>query len=200
MGGKALNLIYKLGEDFVGSIPYMTPLAKAYSYLFDAPTLPPGIAAMRENSDAIGILRLVGNADRVRSYGSRFDIETAPSGFGVIVEGALLGAFGKRSHDLLVPTESALGFGRPQPALTCSHVHYFQQATIQNDISRYCPKPTTSPEYVAIGDIRVLAASDAASKEKNKGAPEVADPEESPKSEERQQPTRGQWGARRKKD
>jgi hypothetical protein len=83
VGGKALNLIYKLGEDFVGSIPYMTPLAKAYSYLFDAPTLPPGIAAMRENSDAIGILRLVGNADRVRSYGSRFDIETAPSGFGV---------------------------------------------------------------------------------------------------------------------
>ena len=200
VGGKALNLIYKLGEDFVGSIPYMTPLAKAYSYLFDAPTLPPGIAAMGENSDAIGILRLVGNADRVRSYGSRFDIETAPSGFGVIVEGALLGAFGKRSHDLLVPTESALGFGRPQPALTCSHVHYFQEQTVENDITQYCPKPTTSPEYVTIGDIRAVAANDAASKNKDKGVPEAPDPEKSPKPEERQQPTKGQGGARGEKD
>src|SRR5512132_1053209 len=34
----------------------------------------------------------------------------------------LLGTFGDRPHDLLVPTESSLGFGRPAPVLTCSHV------------------------------------------------------------------------------
>jgi hypothetical protein len=160
LGGKALNLIYKLGEDFVGAIPSVMPLTKAYSYLIDAPILPPGIDVMRENSDFMGMLRLLGSSDRIRSYGSQFDIESAtPSGFGVIVEGALLGAFGKGSHDLLVPTESALGFGIPQRALTCSHVHYFQQPTVQSAITQYCPKPTASPEYVVIGDRRVRQCS-----------------------------------------
>jgi len=96
-------------------------------YLVDAPSLPRGIAVMRENSHAMDLLRRLGNSDRVRSFGSDFDIGTAPSGFGVVVEGALLGTFGERSHDLLVPTESSLGFGRPEPALACSHVHYFRE-------------------------------------------------------------------------
>jgi hypothetical protein len=155
VGGKALNLIYKLGEDFVGSVPWMTPLTKANSYLVDAPSLPRGIAVMREHSDVMDLLRRLGSSDRVHSYGSAFDIATAPSGFGVVVEGALLGAFGERSHDLLVPTESSLGFGRAERALGCSHVHYFLEPTVQKAIKQYCPAPAPSPDHVVIGGIRV---------------------------------------------
>ena len=46
------------------------PLTKAYSYLIDAPTLPPRIDVMRENSDVMDILRLLGSSDRIHSYGA----------------------------------------------------------------------------------------------------------------------------------
>jgi Putative serine esterase (DUF676) len=154
VGGKALNLLYKLGEDFIGSVPCMSPLTKAYSYLVDAPSLPRGIAAMRDNSDVMDLLRRLGNSDRVRSFGGDFDIAIASSGFGVVVEGALLGAFGERSHDLLVPTESSLGFGRSQPVLTCSHVHYFREPTVKAEIDQFCPVHHP-PDHVVIGGIRV---------------------------------------------
>ena len=133
----------------------MTPLTKAYSYLIDAPSLPRGIAVMGENSDVMDLLRRLGNSDRVRSFGSDFDIATAPSGFGVVVEGALLGAFGERSHDLLVPTELSLGFGRPEPALACSHVHYFLDPAVRVAITQFCPAATPAPDHVVIGGVRV---------------------------------------------
>lgn len=141
LGGKALNLLFKLGEDIIGSIPVMTPLTKAYSYLIDSPTLPPGIEALREDSDALAMLRLHGDISRVRSWGSEFDIQTAPSGFGVLVEGVLLGSFTDRLHDLVVPTPSALAFGKAEPVLTCSHVHYFADPAVKAAISSFCPTP-----------------------------------------------------------
>jgi hypothetical protein len=159
VGGKALNLIYKLGEDLVGSsVPYMAPLTKAYSYLVDAPSLPRGIAVMRDNSDVMDLLRRLGNSDRVRSFGSDFDIATAPSGFGVMVEGALLGAFADRPHDLLVPTESSLGFGKPEPVLSCSHVHYFREQAVRKAINQFCPAAAPPPDHVVIDGIRVQIA------------------------------------------
>ncbi|GAA0029135.1 esterase/lipase family protein [Bradyrhizobium ottawaense] len=158
VGGKALNLLYKLGEDLVGSVPYMTPLTKAYSYLIDSPSLPRGIAAMGGNSDVMDLLRRLGNSGLVRSYGGDFDIATAPSGFGVLVEGALLGVFGERSHDLLVPTESSLGFGSAERALACSHLHYFREANVRAAINQFCPVPAPPPDHAIVGGIRVSIA------------------------------------------
>ena len=146
MGGKALNLLYRLGEDVVGSLPLMTPLSKGWSYLSDTPVLPRGIEVMGENSDAMELLRWLGNSGRVHSWGSDFDIKTAaPSGFGVFIEGALLGAFGERLHDLVVPTTSALGFGIPKPVLNCSHVHYFAQQQVRTSITEFFQKPLERP-------------------------------------------------------
>ena len=112
IGGRALNLLFKLGEDIVGSLPGLSPLVKAYSYLMDAPTLPRGIDAMREDSDLMDLLRDHDDPSRLRSYGSNFDITTAPSGFAVVVEGALLGMFRERFHDLVVPIEFFAWFRR----------------------------------------------------------------------------------------
>ncbi|PYV19610.1 MAG: hypothetical protein DMG07_01510 [Acidobacteria bacterium] len=169
-GGKALNLLFKLGEDIVGAIPLMTPVTKAFSYLYDAPTLPRGIEVMRERSDAVAMLRLLGDPAQVRSWGSEFDVEKAPSGFAVEVEGALLGSFKDRFHDLVVPRESALAFGTKEPVLTCSHVHYFLQPEVRAAIQSFRPAPAPQPvppqppvhqdlevttEYIEIGGIRL---------------------------------------------
>jgi PGAP1-like protein. len=122
IGGKALNLFFKLGEDITSSIPVMMPLTKAYSYLIDTPDLPPGIEVMRENSEVLSVLNEFGDPDKVSSWASNFDLRSGASGFGVEVEGALLGALSGVPHDLVVPTSSGLAFGTAQPVLAYSHL------------------------------------------------------------------------------
>jgi len=55
----------------VGSIPIMSPLIKAYSYLTDAPALPAGIDVMREDSGALSMMNHIGGPTRVSCWGSR---------------------------------------------------------------------------------------------------------------------------------
>jgi len=174
-GKKTLNLLYKLGEEMVGAIPGMTPLAKGFFYTVDSPILPPGIGVMHEDSDGLPMLRMLGNALTVRAWGSDFNIHTARSGFGVVAEGALLGALQGRAHDLVVPTASALGLGMAQPVLSCSHVQYFLEPAVQTVIAAFlaAPVPAAPPappapgasspaltiedhgDYVVIGGIRL---------------------------------------------
>ncbi len=170
IGTRALNLLYKLGEDVVGSLPLMSPLTKAYSYLIDPPGMPRGLEVMREDSDSMSLLARIGDAGLVRAWGAEFDVQNAPSGFGVAVEGALLGAFGQRLHDLVVPTSSALSFGAPEPRLHCSHLQYFQQPAVQAALRAFCVPPAVGPapappadggaiaihdDHVVIGGVRV---------------------------------------------
>ncbi|MCC6990466.1 MAG: hypothetical protein IT181_15780 [Acidobacteria bacterium] len=149
MGGRLMNVLFTLGEAFAGAIPIVSPLTKAYGYLYDAPGLPPGIDAMREDSPALGVLNTVGDRCLVRAWGSAFDLSAAPSGFGVGVEGMLAGALADRTHDLVVPTASALGAGVAEPVLGCSHVHYFQQPVVRQAILGYgmaaAPGPGPAP-------------------------------------------------------
>jgi hypothetical protein len=108
----------------------------------------------------------------VRSWGSDFDQKNGPSGFGFAVEGAMLGALGERQHDLVVPTESALGYGMPEPVLNCSHIHYFMQSAVQQAFVNFCtaqsalqpgfaaappvgPGVQVFPDQVVIGGVRV---------------------------------------------
>jgi hypothetical protein len=167
MGGKALNMFFKLGEDFLGSIPVMTPLTKAYSYLVDSPKLPVGIDTMREDSEGLAILNEYGDPRHVTSWGSRFDVNAEPSGFGVAVEGVLMGALSGVPNDLVVPTYSALAFGAQSPVLSCSHCNYFKDPGVHGAIQSFCP-PQGAPvipvsggrmenvvDYVVIGGIRI---------------------------------------------
>jgi hypothetical protein len=170
IGGRLLNLLFKLGEDVVGAIPAISPLSRAYGYLVDSPILPAGIEAMREDSPGIGTLNAIGDRYPVRSWGSSFNIEHAPSGFGVAIEGALAGALSDRLHDLVVPTASALAVGAAQPVLNCSHVHYFTQPLVQAAFAAFFAQPpgsvvapagsppagiTVAADHVIIGGIQV---------------------------------------------
>ena len=145
MGGQFLNLLYKLGGIVLKAIPITSLLGKAYSFLISCPTLPPGIQIMREDSEELVLLNTYGDGNRVSSWGGYFPIHTGNSGFGILTTGALLGALSGIGHDLVVPTHSALGFGRPQPVLQCSHTQYFEHPEVQAAIRNFYPAPVAVP-------------------------------------------------------
>ena len=172
-GGRLLNLLFKLGEDALGAIPIVSPLSKAYGYLVDSPALPPGIQAMAEDAPGIGTLNAIGDRYPLRSWGSSFDIHRQPSGFGVAIEGVLAGALADRTHDLVVPTTSALAAGTAQPLLDCSHVRYFAQNAVQQALAGFfsaaaVPPPVPPPaivvgdDYVVIAGVRVMRRQNSA--------------------------------------
>jgi hypothetical protein len=131
IGARLLNVFFRLGGDLLGAIPNVGPLAMAYSYVIDAPGLPPGLDVMREESDVLGLLNETGDSGDADCWASKFDMNAGPSGFGVEIEGLLMGALSSVANDLVVPASSALAFGMARPLLACSHVHYFQQPEVQ---------------------------------------------------------------------
>lgn len=141
MGGRLLNLLFKLGEEVVGSVPVVSSVSKAMGYLIDTPGLPPGIEAMGENAPGLAWLNTIGDRVPIRAWGSAFDLAAAPSGFGIGLEGALAGAMADRKHDLVVPTASALAVGIRQPILACSHLHYFTDPAVRTAITAFLTPP-----------------------------------------------------------
>ena len=55
------------------------------------------------------------------------------------LDGLLAGMLGDSDHDLVVPTESALGFGNRQATLICNHFNYFKDTAVQAAIVKACP-------------------------------------------------------------
>ncbi|HSU30772.1 MAG TPA: hypothetical protein VLJ11_06020 [Bryobacteraceae bacterium] len=138
IGGRLLSQLYKIGEWGLNSVaPMISPLAWAHGFLFDTPEPPPGISSMRENSPALEMMNLYGAASHVRCWGASFDISGPGSGFAIEIEGALRGAMYDVENDLVVPTSSALAFGSSAPRLSCSHVQYFSQASVQTALQNY---------------------------------------------------------------
>lgn len=136
LAGRALNMFLKLGEDVLNAVPVTSPLIKAYSILWDVPGLPAGIAGMEENSDAILTLNEFDSPDRMQAFGSSFDIMNSPHAYGVDFDLTLMGFMNDREHDLVVPLESALGFGNGSPALNCSHSDYFKAPLVQQAVAK----------------------------------------------------------------
>lgn len=148
MGKKALNLLMKLGEEIATNlpVPVLSPLAKAMFYVMEAPTLPKGIMAMNEDAEGLAYLQRSASAIRLLSWGSHYDVMRGSAGFGVGAEGFLLGALNGREHDLVVTRPSALACGSAQPALDCSHVHYFRTPQVRDAIEQFLrPTPLHTP-------------------------------------------------------
>jgi hypothetical protein len=157
IGRSFVNLLFKLGSYIAGAIPVFSPAVAAWSFVYDSPTLPPGIALMEERSDMLRTLNEASDPANVYCWGSKFDINRGPSGFGIDVEGALMGAMSGIDHDLVVPTHSALSFGLPQGVFACSHVEYFSDSGVQNAIRTFGLPMTlsaTAPSTVAGGTRR----------------------------------------------
>ncbi len=143
IGKKTLNVLYKLGEDMAASvpIPMVSALAKGFSYVVDSPTLPPGIEVMSEESEALSMLQRAADSSHAWSWSSTFNVDGADCGFGPTTMGLLQGAMRGRRGDLVVPTASAMAFGVAAPVLACSHLHYFQQPAVQDDIKNFFNLP-----------------------------------------------------------
>jgi hypothetical protein len=145
-----VNLLVQIGGFVSDGIPLMSLVVAGLSLVYDSPSLPPGIAVMQEGSEALDLL----NAGpmpgpEVRCWGSKFDADKGPSGFGIDVEGVLTGAMAGLDHDLVVPTHSALAYGQPQPVLACSHTRYFEQSEVRQAVLEALP-PGRDPERVCI--------------------------------------------------
>ena len=118
-----VNLLLRLGSHVAGGIPLMSPVVAGFSLVYDLRSLPDGIAVMQEGSEALDLMNGgLTPGPEVRCWGSKFDADKGESGFGIDVEGALSEAMGEIDHDLVVPTESALGYGQPEPVLMCSPI------------------------------------------------------------------------------
>jgi pimeloyl-ACP methyl ester carboxylesterase len=167
MGKKALNLMMKLGEEMATHlpVPVLSPLAKAMFYVMEAPTLPKGIIAMHEDAPDLAYLQRFASAIRLLSWGSHYDVMRGSAGFGVGAEGFLLGALHGSEHDLVVPRLSALACGSAQPALDCSHVHYFRAPQVRDAIETFLrplplqaapPAPPPAMDDTVTADLNTL--------------------------------------------
>lgn len=152
IGGNVLKALLEIGEYVVDAIPLGTPLVKAFEYVYSPDELPPGIDVMDEGSDALSTLTALTQTLDLSAWGSRFDVNRSVSGFGIETTGFLLGSLGNISHDLVVPTASALGGGNRHPLLTCSHTQYFSEPDVRAAIRAFePPSPESWLEKFAIG-------------------------------------------------
>jgi pimeloyl-ACP methyl ester carboxylesterase len=139
MGRNVLNALFTVGEHVAGAIPLSSSLVKAFSYVYRPSQLPPGIEVMDERSESREMLNMADAETDVTAWGASFDLNRSGSGFGTGTTGFLLGALRNFSHDLVVPTVSALGCGTAQPVLTCSHTQYFLDAEVRSAIRAFEP-------------------------------------------------------------
>ena len=148
IGKKALTVLAKLGEDIATAVPVpmLSALAKGFFYLFDSPTLPPGIMAMQEGPGVLDYLQDAADDVSLESWGSHYDVDSGNPGFGASVEGVLLGALRGAPHDLVVPMASAVHCGKAVvPVQRCSHVHYFRQPPVKRAIEALVAPLSATP-------------------------------------------------------
>ena len=135
---KALNLLFKQGEDFASNIPLLSPLTSAYSYLLNSSSLPKGIEVLGERTDTSELALALDGPDNARSWAGNFDPRASQAGFGIELDGALLGTHGfGANNDLVVPTASALAYGKPERPLRCAHDTYFVQQEVQQALTNF---------------------------------------------------------------
>jgi pimeloyl-ACP methyl ester carboxylesterase len=142
-GATLLNLLIRFGEEVVNTLPAVSPLTRALSWLLPAPELPAGIASLRENSGELRILNQLTDVTAPRVWGSRYDMQKGSPAYGLFVDGLFSGILAGADHDLVVPVPSALGVGAAEPLLGCSHSGYFAEPSVRQAIAAYFGAPPT---------------------------------------------------------
>jgi hypothetical protein len=133
------SALFRLGRLCFAGIPKFTMLEYVLSSLFQLRGLPEGISIMEEGSEVLRAMNQFDARDGICAWGSKFDLDGPEIGYSIFLNELLDGLMNSVSHDLVVPTDSALGFGSPQPPLGCSHSTYFQQAGVRQAISQAVP-------------------------------------------------------------
>jgi hypothetical protein len=97
---------------------------------------PPGLDAMRPDSDFIGALGSAKDDFLMSTWGGECDLDKLSSGaFAYGLREAITGAFGGVANDTVVGVDSALGAGTPQKVLaSCTHFQYFSKPEVRDEI------------------------------------------------------------------
>ena len=83
---------------------------------------PPGLDAMRPESDFIGSLSAVTEPYPLRTWGAKCEVDGLPSGtFAFAIRDAIYGAFGGSANDTVVGAASATGAGKAQKIFDACH-------------------------------------------------------------------------------
>jgi pimeloyl-ACP methyl ester carboxylesterase len=128
-----LALFMRAGDYLMNGIPYSSML-RQIAGMFVGFELPPGIAAMRPESEVVRM-----NSDLLHqpftSWAGIFRDGGPSVGYGFDVNNVAQGVFGPSvDHDLVVPTLSALG-GNAQTQIWCGHSDYFKDSLVQQAIA-----------------------------------------------------------------
>ena len=97
---------------------------------------PPGLDAMRPESDFIGSLSAVTEPYPLRTWGAKCEVDGLPSGtFAFAIRDAIYGAFGGSANDTAVGAASATGAGKAQKIFdACTHFQYFSVPEVKAEI------------------------------------------------------------------
>jgi len=97
---------------------------------------PPGLDAMRPESDFIGSLSAVTEPYPLRTWGAKCEVDGLPSGtFAFAIRDAIYGAFGGSANDTVVGAASATGAGKAQKIFdACTHFQYFSVPEVKAEI------------------------------------------------------------------
>lgn len=130
-----LNSLSRLSavKDGLTGLTGLSPKQKALTYLVQSSHMPLGLEEMRPGGPTLEMLSqfCTSVAPRTRAWGSAFQVDGPHMGYGVMVDPLLDGLFGVQPHDLVVPTESAEGFGAVQVRLHCSHSGYLEDVAVR---------------------------------------------------------------------
>lgn len=134
-----VSLLFRLGKLGILGLPSLTPLNYVLSCLTNVRVIPEGVSFMETGSHGLETLNLLDDPTNTECWGAVFDPRNPKGGYGVVLDGILSGVLYGADNDLIVPTTSALGFGRPRQVLDCGHSGYFREPLVRGEINQACP-------------------------------------------------------------
>lgn len=128
-----LALFMRAGDFVVNGVPFASEVRRIAG-MFVGMDLPPGIRAMQPSSEILRTSALLLNQP-FKSWAGVYRDAGGPLGYGQDIDNIISGVFGPAiEHDLVVPTDSALG-GNMATRISCAHFDYFKNPAVQTYIA-----------------------------------------------------------------
>ena len=136
-GDRAWRALLSMGRTAAAGIFSWDPASLVVKLFFRPSELPPGLSVMKTDSDTLRSWTFGKEPFELISYGGTYDEPRLANGASAYTFGerVLHEAFGGAANDLVVPTASALGAGRPEglPG-SCDHFSYFTRGEVQDEL------------------------------------------------------------------
>jgi hypothetical protein len=124
----------RAGDFIVSGIPYASE-ARRIASMFVGVDMPAGIKAMQPSSEVLRVSASLLNKP-FESWAGIYRDTGGKVSYGTDISNVIFGMFGPdMEHDLVVPTNSALG-GNGTTRIETSHFDYFKQPAVQSFIAQ----------------------------------------------------------------